>query len=148
MSSREPDAHRSRDEAEAPPRYAPGGETHLQKASPAAAPGRPDTSYPKRAGENLPAGGQDPRTHLQARRSREAAWALGILGITVLPLFAPFALWQANKAERLGEVGTGGKILGWVGVIVLILYVIGFIMFAVFFGAVMSTFPDSPSYSA
>lgn len=145
MSSSESRARQPREEDGPPTRYETDGVAHTQSPSPAVAPG-PVYPYPGRPGDTSAA--RDPQRYLQARKSREAALVLGILGIIVLPVFAPFAVWQANKAERLGEIGTAGKILGWVGVVILILAVLGFILFAVFFGAVMSTFPDSPSYSA
>ncbi len=51
----------------------------------------------------------------------------GILGVVVLPILAPLALWQARKAEKLGKSATAGKVLGWIGVAFLIIGVLVFL---------------------
>jgi hypothetical protein len=51
----------------------------------------------------------------------------GILGVVVLPILAPLALWQASKAEKLGKSATAGKVLGWIGVAFLIIGVLVFL---------------------
>ena len=56
---------------------------------------------------------------------------LGILGIVILPILAPFAIWQANKAEKLGKPATAGKVLGWIGVAFLAIGVLVFLFFLV-----------------
>jgi len=56
---------------------------------------------------------------------------LGILGIVILPILAPFAIWQANKAEKLGKPATAGKVLGWIGVAFLAIGVLAFLFFLV-----------------
>ncbi|GAA1621246.1 hypothetical protein [Georgenia ruanii] len=55
----------------------------------------------------------------------------GILGVIVLPILAPLALWQASKAEKLGKSATAGKVLGWIGVVFLALGVLAFVFFVI-----------------
>ena len=52
----------------------------------------------------------------------------GILGVVLLPILAPLALWQASKAEKLGKSATAGKVLGWIGVVFLAIGVIFFLI--------------------
>jgi len=51
---------------------------------------------------------------------------LGILGVVVLPLLGPFAIWQANEAEKLGVPATAGRVLGWVGTVLLGVFLLFF----------------------
>ena len=60
----------------------------------------------------------------------------------MLPLLAPFAVWQASKAEKLGGRATAGKILGWVGVALLILVVLWVIFLMAIWGFAMSEMQD------
>ena len=88
-----------------------------------------------------PAGGYGqaaPPAHGYDRRSADGdsaatlAIIFGVVGIVLLPILAPLAIWQANKADKLGTPATAGKVLGWVGVALLIIYVVlaaGFILF-------------------
>ncbi|WP_211489818.1 DUF4190 domain-containing protein [Georgenia thermotolerans] len=55
----------------------------------------------------------------------------GILGVVLLPILAPFALWQASKAEKLGKSATAGKVLGWIGVVFLAVGVVFFLLFLI-----------------
>lgn len=95
--------------------------------------------------EYVPASAQDAQQQDQAARSSEASLVLGILGVVILPILAPFALWQAYKSEKLGGRATSGKVLGWVGVALLILGILWAILFFAFFGVMMSEISNSVS---
>ena len=73
--------------------------------------------------EYVPANPQDAQRYAEASRSADLSLILGILGVTVLPVLGPFALWRATKAEKLGGRATAGKVLGWVGIVMLVLVV-------------------------
>lgn len=52
----------------------------------------------------------------EGKSASTLSMVFGILGVIVLPLiFAPLALWQASKAEKLGTTATAGKVLGYIG---------------------------------
>lgn len=55
----------------------------------------------------------------------------GILGVVLLPILAPLALWQASKAEKLGKSATAGKVLGWIGVVFLAIGIVFFVIFLI-----------------
>lgn len=79
------------------------------------------------------------------------ALVLGIIGVLLCSLCAPFAWWQGKSAEdaiaqnpgRYGGKGmaTTGKILGMVGVALLVLGIIAFILLVV-----IGIASDSTSY--
>ena len=92
-----------------------------------------------------PAGGYGqvvPPAHGYDRRSADAnsaatlAIIFGVVGIVLLPILAPLAIWQANRAEKLGTPATAGKVLGWVGVALLIIYVVLAAVFILFLTSV------------
>ncbi|GAA2113113.1 DUF4190 domain-containing protein [Kocuria atrinae] len=108
-------------------------------------PANPVSPYGQPAGrwEYVPSSAQDAQQQDQAARSSEASLVLGILGVVILPILAPFALWQAYKSEKLGGRATSGKVLGWVGVALLILGILWAILFFAFFGVMMSEISNS-----
>lgn len=64
-----------------------------------------------------------------ASKAKTTSLVLGIFGLFFLGLIlGPLAIIQANKAERLGERATAGKVLGYIctvfGIIGLILTVL------------------------
>jgi uncharacterized Tic20 family protein len=82
-----------------------------------------------------PAYGYD-ATSQEANSAATMSLIFGILGVVLLPIvFGPLAIWQAKKAERLGKPATAGKVLGWIGVALVIIGVIAFIAFFVLAGA-------------
>ena len=98
--------------------------------------------------EYFPASPQDAQRHQQVLKSTDASLILGILSVTVLPLLGPFAVWQASQAEKLGGRATVGKILGWVGVAVLILAVLWFAFIALMWGVVFTELQDQVNTSS
>ncbi|MHA7207775.1 hypothetical protein [Arthrobacter sp. MDT1-65] len=74
------------------------------------------------------AGGVSP----EASKAKTTSLVLGIIGLFLLGIvLGPLAIMQANKAERLGERATAGKVLGYIctifGIIGLIFTVMRFI---------------------
>ncbi|MHA7178642.1 hypothetical protein ACX80J_00855 [Arthrobacter sp. MDB2-24] len=68
----------------------------------------------------------------EASKAKTTSLVLGIVGLFILGIIlGPLAIMQANKAERLGERATAGKVLGYIctifGVIALIFTVLRFI---------------------
>lgn len=119
------------------PEYArPGGERGQHPSVPA----NPASPYAQPPGrwEYVPYNAQDAQQQVQAEKSSEASLVLGILGVVILPILAPFALWQAYKSEKLGGRATTGKVLGWVGVVLLILGILSAIAFFALFGVVLN----------
>jgi hypothetical protein len=54
----------------------------------------------------------------EAGKARTASLVLGIIGIFFLGIvLGPLAIMQANKAERLGERSSAGRVLGWIGTV-------------------------------
>lgn len=95
-------------------------------------------SQPPGRWEYVPVSPQDAQQQVQAAKSAETSLVLGIIGVVMLPVLAPFALWQAYKSEKLGGRATAGKVLGWVGVALLILGVLWLVAFFAFFGLMMN----------
>lgn len=91
--------------------------------------------------EYVPGSPEDAQRYAQATSSTDTSLVLGILSVTVLPLLAPFALWQASKAEKLGGRATAGKVLGWVGVVMLALGILWLVFFLVMWGALVTQMP-------
>lgn len=125
-----------------------GPQQHHGSVDPRGARGVPvDTNqyhpYAQPAGrwEYVPGSPQDAQRYAEATRSTDTSLVLGILSVTVLPLLAPFALWQANKAEKLGGRATAGKVLGWVGLVMLVLVILWLVFVLVMWGVVITQMP-------
>ncbi|PFG39754.1 hypothetical protein ATJ97_2267 [Georgenia soli] len=78
-----------------------------------------------------PAHGHD-RASADASSAATLSIIFGVVGIVLLPILAPLAVWQANKAEKLGTPATAGKVLGWVGVALLVVYLLLAVLLVVF----------------
>ncbi len=69
------------------------------------------------SGGGLQYRGGAPMDALAGRKHAQLSMAFGVLGIFFVPfVFAPLAIVQAGKAERLGEPSSAGRILGWVAI--------------------------------
>lgn len=70
----------------------------------------------------------------EGRRAGQLAIAFGVIGLffNLGLIFGPLALWQANKADRAGGVGLGGRVLGWVAIALAIVVTLFFIAYGVF----------------
>lgn len=92
------------------------------------------------AGGGLPfRGGGTPVDSLAGKKHAQLSLAFGVLAILFLPLvFAPLAIVQAGKAERLGEPSNAGRILGWVAICY---WVLAIVLAVIFFSYVMSQLP-------
>ncbi len=119
------------------PEYVPHGETRGQNLTVPANQVSPYSQPPGRW-EYVPASPQDAQQQVQAAKSAETSLVLGIIGVVMLPILSPFAVWQAYKSEKLGGRATAGKVLGWVGVALLILGALWLIAFFAFFGLMMN----------
>lgn len=76
----------------------------------------------------------------EGRRSAQLSLAYGVLGLFIFWfVFGPLAISQANKAERMGEPAAGGRLLGWVAIILGVLGILVIIAWVVFFAATFST---------
>lgn len=128
------------------PEYAPSGGGRGQHPSLPANQVSPYAQPPGRW-EYVPYSAQDAHQQVQAAKSSEASLVLGILGVVILPILAPFALWQAYKSEKLGGRATSGKVLGWVGVVLLILGLLWLILFFAFFGVLMNDLQNTMNSS-
>lgn len=72
----------------------------------------------------------------EGQRAGQLAIAFGVIGLffNLGLIFGPLAIWQANRAERAGGVGLGGRVLGWVALalaIAVTLLLIGYGVFIV-----------------
>ena len=88
--------------------------------------------------EYVPGSPQDAQRYAEASKSTDLSLILGILGVTVLPFLGPFALWQATKAEKLGGRATAGKVLGWVGIVMLVLMVVWLVLMLTLWGVMFT----------
>lgn len=83
----------------------------------------------------------------EGKRSAQLSLAYGVLGLFLFWfVFGPLAISHANKAERMGEPAAGGRLLGWVAIILgalSILLIIGF--FLMFAAGLQTAFENAPT---
>ena len=70
----------------------------------------------------------------EGQRAGQLAIAFGVIGLLsgLGVIFGPLAIWQANRADRAGGVGIGGRVLGWVAIGIAIAFVVLFVAYGVF----------------
>ncbi|MFD1214000.1 hypothetical protein ACFQ36_18345 [Arthrobacter sp. GCM10027362] len=73
---------------------------------------------------------------MQGQKHAQTSLIFGILGLFVLGIvFGPLAISQANKAERLHQAATAGKVLGWIS---LIFGILGLVWFVIMMGTMVA----------
>ncbi|WP_299167859.1 hypothetical protein [uncultured Arthrobacter sp.] len=80
----------------------------------------------------------------EGKRAAQLSLAYGVLGMFLFWfVFGPLAISSANKAERMGEPAAGGRLLGWVAIILGALSILLIIAWVLFFAAAFSSaFPS------
>lgn len=82
------------------------------------------------------------RWYMQGMKHARLAAVFGVIGIFSLgAVFGPLAIMQAKKAEALGVAAQDGKVLGWVGIGLFILWILIFIAYIVVIVAVFANLP-------
>lgn len=81
---------------------------------------------------------------MEGMRHARLATVFGLLSIFSLGiLFGPLAIVQAKKAEAFGVPASEGKVLGWVGIGLFILWVVFAIMYVALIVTLIGNLPDS-----
>lgn len=76
----------------------------------------------------------------EGKRAAQLSIAYGVIGMFLFWfVFGPLAISNANKAERLGEPAAGGRLLGWVAIILGVLALLVIVGYFMLFAAFMST---------
>lgn len=71
-----------------------------------------------------------PPRNEEGESASKLSMILGIISIFFAGLIlGPLAIYQANKAEKLGAEATIGKVTGWIGTILAALWFLGFMFF-------------------
>jgi hypothetical protein len=75
----------------------------------------------------------------EGKRAAQLSIAYGVLGMFLFWfVFGPLAISNANKAERMGEPAAGGRLLGWVAIILGVLSILLIIAWVMFFAAALA----------
>lgn len=84
------------------------------------------------------------RWYMEGMRHARLATIFGILAIFSLGiLFGPLAIDRAKKAEAFGVAAREGRVLGWVGIGLFILWVVFFIIYVALIITVIANLPAS-----
>lgn len=84
------------------------------------------------------------RWYMEGMRHARLATVFGILAIFSLgALFGPLAIVQSKKAEAFGVPAPEGRVLGWVGIGLFILWVVFFIVYMALIFAIIGSLPES-----
>lgn len=76
----------------------------------------------------------------EGKRAAQLSIAYGVIGMFLFWfVFGPLAISNANKAERMGEPAAGGRLLGWVAIILGVLSILAIVGWVMFFAATFST---------
>ena len=84
------------------------------------------------------------RWYMEGMRHARLATLFGILAIFTLgALFGPLAIARSKKAEAFGVPAPEGRVLGWVGIGLFILWVVFFIVYLALIIALIGSLPES-----
>lgn len=80
--------------------------------------------------------------YMQGMKHARLAAVFGVIGIFSLGVvFGPLAIMQAKKAEAFGVAAQDGKVLGWVGIGLFVLWFLFFLSYIVVIAAIVSNLP-------
>lgn len=80
--------------------------------------------------------------YMEGMRHARLAAVFGVIGIFSFGVvFGPLAIIEAKKAEGFGVAAQEGKVLGWVGIGISILWILLFIAYFVLIAAIVSNLP-------
>ncbi len=86
---------------------------------------------------------QDPHRTLEGEKAAQLSLIFGLVGLFVAGIIlGPLAIWQANKAEKLGVPATAGKVLGWITTVLYGLAVLFGVMALILFVTVLGASAD------
>lgn len=89
------------------------------------------------------------RWYMEGMRHARLATVFGILSIFSLGvLFGPLAIARSKKAEAYGVPASEGRVLGWVGIGLFVLWVVFFIFYMALIFTVIGSLPESGRTSA
>ncbi len=83
---------------------------------------------------------QNSPEQMRGMQLAQTSMILGIISLFVAGIIlGPIAIVKAKRAEELHSAATVGKVTGWIGAILGVLWVIGIIIWIVAFAALMNT---------
>ncbi|MFM9431912.1 uncharacterized BrkB/YihY/UPF0761 family membrane protein [Arthrobacter sp. MP_2.3] len=86
---------------------------------------------------------------MEGMRHARLATVFGLLSIFSLGiLFGPLAIAQAKKAQAFGVPASEGKVLGWVGIGLFILWVVFALIYVALIITLIGNLPDSARTAA
>ena len=75
---------------------------------------------------------QNSPEQMRGQQLAQTSMILGILSLFVVGvILGPIAIVKAKQAERLNTAATVGKVTGWIGTILGVLSILGFVLFTV-----------------
>jgi uncharacterized Tic20 family protein len=75
---------------------------------------------------------QNSPDQMRGQQLAQTSMILGILSLFVFGvILGPIAIVKAKQAERLNTAATVGKVTGWIGTIIGVLSILGFVIFTV-----------------
>ncbi|MEC5179462.1 hypothetical protein [Arthrobacter sp. CG_A4] len=84
------------------------------------------------------------RWYMEGMRHARLATVFGILAIVSLGiLFGPLAISRSKKAEAFGVPAAEGRVLGWVGIGLFIMWVVFFIAYLALIVTLIGSLPNS-----
>lgn len=84
------------------------------------------------------------RWYMEGMRHARLATVFGILAVFSLgALFGPLAIARSKKAEAYGVPAAEGRVLGWVGIGLFIMWVVFFIVYLALIFTIIGSLPNS-----